>query len=169
MLKTRAVQFMDTPDSYYDQLGKRLEVFGIGRIDENPDDLRRLRILIDGNKEHSYLLQIFMKDAASLYGDREAGPFFYEVIQRKGDKGFGARQLPLAVREHRARPEGRGPGLGRRAMIERLVVRQPSPGSTTSSSGSRAARWPSRSASPRRDSTARTPSLTTSGRRTPSR
>jgi 4-hydroxyphenylpyruvate dioxygenase len=90
MLKTRAVSFMETPDSYYDQLGKRLEVFGIGRIDENPDDLRRLRILIDGNKEHSYLLQIFMKDAASLYGEREAGPFFYEVIQRKGDKGFGA-------------------------------------------------------------------------------
>src|SRR6185436_3166962 len=85
-----AVQFMDTPDSYYDQLPKRLEVFGIRRIDENPDDLRRLRILIDGNKEHSYLLQIFMKDAASLYGEREAGPFFYEVIQRKGDKGFGA-------------------------------------------------------------------------------
>jgi len=90
MLKSKSVQFMDTPDSYYDQLGKRLEVFGIGRIDENPDDLRRLRILIDGNKEHSYLLQIFMKDAASLYGEREAGPFFYEVIQRKGDKGFGA-------------------------------------------------------------------------------
>ncbi len=90
MLKTKGVQFMETPDSYYDQLGKRLEVFGIKRIDENPDDLRRLRILIDGNKEHSYLLQIFMKDAASLYGDRDAGPFFYEVIQRKGDKGFGA-------------------------------------------------------------------------------
>ena len=47
-------------------------------------------VTIDGNKEHSYLLQIFMKDAASLYADREAGPFFYEVIQRKGDKGFGA-------------------------------------------------------------------------------
>jgi 4-hydroxyphenylpyruvate dioxygenase len=88
--KTKAVQFMDTPDSYYDQLPRRLEVLSIGRIDENPDDLRRLRILIDGNKHHSYLLQIFMKDAASLYGDREAGPFFYEIIQRKGDKGFGA-------------------------------------------------------------------------------
>jgi 4-hydroxyphenylpyruvate dioxygenase len=87
---TKAVQFMDTPDSYYDQLSRRLEVLNIGRIDENPDDLRRLRILIDGNKQHSYLLQIFMKDAASLYGDREAGPFFYEIIQRKGDKGFGA-------------------------------------------------------------------------------
>jgi 4-hydroxyphenylpyruvate dioxygenase len=88
--KTKAVQFMDTPDSYYDQLPRRLEVLNIGRIDENPDDLRRLRILIDGNKHHSYLLQIFMKDAANLYGDREAGPFFYEIIQRKGDKGFGA-------------------------------------------------------------------------------
>ncbi len=87
---TKAVQFMNTPDSYYDQLSRRLEVLNIGRIDENPDDLRRLRILIDGNKQHSYLLQIFMKDAASLYGDREAGPFFYEIIQRKGDTGFGA-------------------------------------------------------------------------------
>jgi 4-hydroxyphenylpyruvate dioxygenase len=90
MKQTGSINFMDTPDSYYDQLGKRLEVFGIKRIDEKPEDLRRLRILIDGNQEHSYLLQIFMKDAATLYGDREAGPFFYEVIQRKGDKGFGA-------------------------------------------------------------------------------
>ena len=90
MKKTGSIHFMDTPDTYYDQLPKRLEVFGIKRIDEKQEDLRRLRILIDGNKEHSYLLQIFMKDAATLYGERDAGPFFYEVIQRKGDKGFGA-------------------------------------------------------------------------------
>ena len=29
-------------------------------------------------------------EAAGLYGDPEAGPFFYEIIQRKGDRGFGA-------------------------------------------------------------------------------
>jgi 4-hydroxyphenylpyruvate dioxygenase len=44
---------------------------------------------VDGAGEHSYLLQIFMKDAAALYKDQKAGPFFYEIIQRKGDQGFG--------------------------------------------------------------------------------
>jgi 4-hydroxyphenylpyruvate dioxygenase len=35
------------------------------------------------------MLQIFLKEAALLYGERKAGPFFYEVIQRAGDPGFG--------------------------------------------------------------------------------
>ena len=30
-----------------------------------------------------------MKDANAMYGDEKAGPFFYEIIQREGDKGFG--------------------------------------------------------------------------------
>ena len=48
-----------------------------------------LSILIDGSDYKQYLLQIFMKDSAGLYNEMEAGPFFYEIIQRKGDKGFG--------------------------------------------------------------------------------
>jgi 4-hydroxyphenylpyruvate dioxygenase len=36
------------------------------------------------------MLQIFLKESAGLYGDAAAGPFFYEIIQRKGDRGFGA-------------------------------------------------------------------------------
>ena len=36
------------------------------------------------------MLQIFLKESAGLYGDPSAGPFFYEIIQRKGDRGFGA-------------------------------------------------------------------------------
>jgi len=36
------------------------------------------------------MLQIFLKESAALYGDASAGPFFYEIIQRKGDRGFGA-------------------------------------------------------------------------------
>jgi 4-hydroxyphenylpyruvate dioxygenase len=36
------------------------------------------------------MLQIFLKESAGLYRDPKAGPFFYEVIQRKGDRGFGA-------------------------------------------------------------------------------
>jgi 4-hydroxyphenylpyruvate dioxygenase len=83
------VQFMPTPGSYYDALPERLKRLGVGRIDEEIGKLRQLEILVDGDKEKSYLLQIFMKDAASLYGDPQAGPFFFEIIQRKGDQGFG--------------------------------------------------------------------------------
>ena len=45
---------------------------------------------MDGDRERSYLLQIFLKEAAGLYNEPEAGPFFFEIIQRKGDQGFGA-------------------------------------------------------------------------------
>ncbi len=45
---------------------------------------------MDGDREHSYLLQIFLKESAGLYKEPAAGPFFYEIIQRKGDEGFGA-------------------------------------------------------------------------------
>ena len=55
-----------------------------------------------------YLLQIFLKEAAGLYDDPEAGPFFFEIIQRKGDRGLRRRQLPRAVREHRARAAAAG-------------------------------------------------------------
>ena len=36
------------------------------------------------------MLQIFLKESSGLYKDPNAGPFFYEIIQRKGDRGFGA-------------------------------------------------------------------------------
>ena len=36
------------------------------------------------------MLQIFRKENGQLLKDRESGPFFYEIIQRKGDQGFGA-------------------------------------------------------------------------------
>jgi 4-hydroxyphenylpyruvate dioxygenase len=86
---TGQVEFMVTPDSYYDQLPERIKRLNIQRIDEDYEVLRKSQILVDGGKEHSYLLQIFMKDAATLYKDPQAGPFFYEIIQRKGDEGFG--------------------------------------------------------------------------------
>jgi 4-hydroxyphenylpyruvate dioxygenase len=89
MRATKGLDFLGTPASYYDYLPERLEKSGIKRIDESLDELRALQILIDGHKEHQYLLQIFMKEKSQLYGDREAGPFFYEIIQRKGDRGFG--------------------------------------------------------------------------------
>jgi 4-hydroxyphenylpyruvate dioxygenase len=90
VLRERGVQFMPTPHSYYEHLPIRLGELGIGRIDESIASLEDLQILVDGNGPNAYLLQIFLKDSAGLYGQPEAGPFFFELIQRKGDQGFGA-------------------------------------------------------------------------------
>jgi 4-hydroxyphenylpyruvate dioxygenase len=89
-LRARGVEFMSTPGSYFDMLPERLRTTGIGAVDESLDSLRELQILVDGEKPRQYLLQIFLKEAAGLHHDPEAGPFFFEIIQRKGDKGFGA-------------------------------------------------------------------------------
>jgi 4-hydroxyphenylpyruvate dioxygenase len=89
-LRARGVEFMPTPDAYYERLPERLEQLGIGKLEEDVAALRDLQILVDGHGAGSYLLQIFLKDSAGLYGSPEAGPFFYEIIQRKGDQGFGA-------------------------------------------------------------------------------
>ncbi len=89
-LRERGVEFMPTPDAYYRMLPERLRRIGVGRIDEDLAALRELQILIDGEAPGRYLLQIFLKDSAGLYREAEAGPFFFEIIQRKGDEGFGA-------------------------------------------------------------------------------
>src|SRR5262249_7470120 len=89
-LRAAGVTFMPTPGSYYDLLAERIAHSGIASIDENLDTLRELEILLDGDHHRAYMLQIFLKESAGLYGDPEAGPFFYEIIQRKGDRGFGA-------------------------------------------------------------------------------
>jgi 4-hydroxyphenylpyruvate dioxygenase len=89
-LRERGVEFMPTPGSYYDMLPERLKEIGVGKIEEEVQTLRDLEILVDGGAPGSYLLQIFLKDSAGLYHEAEAGPFFYEIIQRKGDLGFGA-------------------------------------------------------------------------------
>ena len=89
-LRARGVTFMPTPGTYYDMLPERIERSGIKAIDEDIATLRELEVLIDGDHHHAYMLQIFLKEAAGLYGDAKAGPFFYEIIQRKGDRGFGA-------------------------------------------------------------------------------
>jgi 4-hydroxyphenylpyruvate dioxygenase len=50
-----------------------------------------------------------MREGSGLYKDPKAGPFFYEIIQRKGDQGFGGgnfRALFESIeRQHKA--EGR--------------------------------------------------------------
>jgi 4-hydroxyphenylpyruvate dioxygenase len=89
-LRASGVEFMPTPGTYYDLLPERLEREGVKEIQENIEELRGLGILVDGQARGAYLLQIFLKDSAGLYGSAEAGPFFFELIQRKGDQGFGA-------------------------------------------------------------------------------
>jgi 4-hydroxyphenylpyruvate dioxygenase len=89
-LRGNGVTFMPTPGTYYDMLPERITKSGIKQIDEDLQILRELEILVDGDHFHAYMLQIFLKEASGLYGDPKAGPFFYEIIQRKGDRGFGA-------------------------------------------------------------------------------
>jgi 4-hydroxyphenylpyruvate dioxygenase len=74
-LRRRGVAFLDTPDTYYEAVDPRVPGHG-----EDLERLRRNRILIDGAPE-DLLLQIFTKTVI--------GPIFFEIIQRKGNEGFG--------------------------------------------------------------------------------
>jgi 4-hydroxyphenylpyruvate dioxygenase len=77
-LTGRGVEFLRTPDIYYEELPER-----VGDIAEDLDDLRELGILGDRDDE-GYLLQIFTKPI----GDRPT--LFLELIERHGARGFGA-------------------------------------------------------------------------------
>ena len=90
-LRANGVEFLEVPDTYYENLSKR-----IGDIDEDVEDLRKLKILVDRDDE-GYLLQLFTKPVE----DRPT--LFYEVIQRKGSKGFGVgnfKALFEAIEKH---------------------------------------------------------------------
>ena len=87
-LKRRKVDFMDTPAAYYRDLPRRLEALGIKNVKEELSLLEQHQILLDGSQDR-YMLQIFLREAKALYSDERAGPFFYEIIQRCGDEGFG--------------------------------------------------------------------------------
>ena len=77
-LRARGVQFQDTPLSYYEGVGARVPGHR-----EDLNGLRERRILIDGNgtTDEGILLQIFTQTVI--------GPIFFEIIQRKGNEGFG--------------------------------------------------------------------------------
>ena len=87
-MRARGMTFMPTPGPYYEALPGRLDDLSI-EIDESLDDLSAGGILVDGEGPGKYMLQIFAKDFAGLFGDKTGGPFFLEIIQRKGDRGFG--------------------------------------------------------------------------------
>lgn len=89
-LRARGVEFMPTPAAYYQALPARLAERHVGELAEPVADLAELGILVDGEGPGRYLLQIFLKDSAGTHATPDAGPFFYELIQRRGDEGFGA-------------------------------------------------------------------------------
>ena len=76
-LKNRGVDFLRVPSTYYDELEAR-----VGEIDEPIGELADLGILVDRDDE-GYLLQIFTKPIEDI------PTFFFEVIQRRGSRGFG--------------------------------------------------------------------------------
>ncbi|MCC6647123.1 MAG: VOC family protein [Polyangiaceae bacterium] len=112
-MRRRQVAFLGTPAAYYRHLPERLQKLGITNVREDLASLERLEVLVDG-ADAKYMLQIFLREAAGLYDDERAGPFFYEIIQREGDQGFGYgnfRALFESIeREQRARGEGAPPG-----------------------------------------------------------
>jgi len=75
-LRARGVEFQDTPDTYYEGVDARVTGHR-----EDLGSLKRRRILIDGSAETGILLQIFTKNVI--------GPIFFEIIERKGNEGFG--------------------------------------------------------------------------------
>ena len=75
-LRKKNLRFLDTPDTYYELLDKRLPGHG-----EDVPRLKQNRILLDGGPDNDLLLQIFTEN--------QIGPIFFEIIQRKGNEGFG--------------------------------------------------------------------------------
>ena len=75
-LRQGGLVFLDTPDTYYELLDQRIPDHG-----EDTERLQKNRILLDGAPGGGLLLQIFTEN--------QLGPIFFELIQRKGNEGFG--------------------------------------------------------------------------------
>jgi 4-hydroxyphenylpyruvate dioxygenase len=77
-MRAQGVEFLDTPETYFDVIDERVPNHG-----EDVPRLKKNRILIDADLEtkERKLLQIFTQNAI--------GPIFFEIIQRKGNEGFG--------------------------------------------------------------------------------
>ena len=74
-MRGNGVKLLDTIDTYYELIDKRIPGHG-----ESLADLKKRKVLLDG-KKGALLLQIF--------SETQIGPIFFEFIQRKGDEGFG--------------------------------------------------------------------------------
>lgn len=95
-LKGRGLEFLHVPTTYYEELEDR-----VGKIDEPVDQLEELGILVDRDDE-GYLLQIFSKPVV----DRPT--LFFEIIQRKGARGFGKGNFKALFQAIEREQEKRG-------------------------------------------------------------
>lgn len=77
-MREKGVEFLDTPEPYYDMIDERIPNHG-----EDVARMKKNRMLIDADDEtkQKLLLQIFTQNVI--------GPIFFEIIQRKGNEGFG--------------------------------------------------------------------------------
>ena len=78
-MRAQNIEFLDTPDTYYEIIEERIPNHG-----EDLERMRRNRLLLDADDEtkQKLLLQIFTQNCI--------GPIFFEIIQRKGNDGFGS-------------------------------------------------------------------------------
>jgi len=76
VLRGNGIEFQDTPDTYYEGIPARVTGHR-----EPVGELKKRGILIDGSADEGILLQIFTRNVI--------GPIFFEIIQRKGNQGFG--------------------------------------------------------------------------------
>jgi 4-hydroxyphenylpyruvate dioxygenase len=98
ILRDNGIQFLDTPDSYYDDPELRER---IGNVRVPIEELKKRRILVDRD-EDGYLLQIFTKPM----GDRPT--VFYEFIERHGSLGFGKGNFKALFEAIEREQEARG-------------------------------------------------------------
>jgi 4-hydroxyphenylpyruvate dioxygenase len=97
-MREAGVEFLETPDSYYDDPALRAR---IGEVRVPIETLKRHRILVDRD-EDGYLLQIFTKPI----GDRPT--VFYELIERHGSLGFGKGNFKALFQAIEREQERRG-------------------------------------------------------------
>jgi 4-hydroxyphenylpyruvate dioxygenase len=98
ILRDNGIEFLDTPDSYYDDPELRER---IGKVRVPIEELKKRRILVDRD-EDGYLLQIFTKPM----GDRPT--VFYEFIERHGSLGFGKGNFKALFEAIEREQEARG-------------------------------------------------------------
>lgn len=95
-LRSRGIEFLNAPPSYYEALPER-----VGAIDEDIAELAKWGILVDRESE-GYLLQIFTKPV------QDRPTLFFEIIQRKGAKGFGKGNFQALFESIEKEQENRG-------------------------------------------------------------
>jgi 4-hydroxyphenylpyruvate dioxygenase len=95
-LRSRGVEFLRVPDTYYEMLPDR-----VGKIKEDMKAVHDLGILVDRDDE-GYLLQIFSKPI------QDRPTMFIEVIQRHGAQGFGKGNFKALFESIEMEQERRG-------------------------------------------------------------